>query len=141
MFARGAASRRCPGKAGGLAGFESKRLHGNRENQSSGGPGWYPEASPSRRAGARRGGSPAAQAQAPAHLLTQAASDQGSSLLRFCFVDGTDAKGHLRTQGTHTHTGLVRAGATGLPRQSTLSSVRAPAVSTASRCPSPADQS
>lgn len=34
MFARGAASRRCPGKARGLAGFESKRLHGNQENQS-----------------------------------------------------------------------------------------------------------
>jgi len=45
---------------------------------------------------------PVAQAQAPpAHLLTHAAGDEGSSLLHFCLADGTDAEGHLHTQHTH----------------------------------------
>lgn len=54
---------------------------------------------PGRLPGPHGRGSPAAPAQfPPAHLLTHAAGGEGSSLLHFCFVDGTDAKGHLHTQ-------------------------------------------
>lgn len=34
----------------------------------------------------------------PAHLLAQSVGNEGSSLLCFCFTDGTDAKGNLHRQ-------------------------------------------
>lgn len=135
-FAREAAALLCHSKARSCAGLKASVCAWTRRARVSWWSAWCPADSRVPIMGALL--RPRHNSPPPAHLLAHSVGNEGSSLLRFCFVEGTDPKGHLHTQ--RTRVAYVCRGRSHL-RATGLGSAQAPAASTASRCISSADRS